>query len=175
MYKYRLRVYHETEVSTCTIYTPRATGQRCKLCGGRLIQSDIIPWATWLWQCIHGLATTALAIKGSCMYLATVQTIAAEWLGRIQCNDCKPTLFSVQLKHHPWYSEPQYYCHCVEKAGYKVAVSISTQRSQLAGFQLLFFQLLTKHPIAPPIIINIVRSAHYLCFSFIAGCIRKML
>ena len=44
----------------------------------------------------------------------------------------------------------------LEKAGLTPTVSISTRRSQL---QLLNFQLLTKHPIAPPTT-NAVSPAH---------------
>ena len=69
------RIYHEVEVST--IYTPKAAGPTSG-CVNRVWETDtewynrLVPWATWLWQHIHGLATTASAIKGSSVYPATV-------------------------------------------------------------------------------------------------------
>ena len=59
------------------IYTLRAAGQR--LCNH--VETDtkwynqLVPWATWTWQRIHGLATTVSAIKCLSVYLATVQSI----------------------------------------------------------------------------------------------------
>ena len=118
----------------------------------------LVPWATWPWQCIYGLATTASAIKGSNAYLATVQTIVLVTVLSIECDTRHWWLWAAvfcQTLASSWHSEPLYYHLCVEKAAHTVAVSFSTQ-SQL---QLLFFQLLTRHPIAPPTT-NAVRPAN---------------
>ena len=71
-HKYRL--YHEVEVSTW--FTHRG----CVNHVGTDTEwyNRLVPWATWPWQRIYGLATIALAIKGSSAYLATVQTIVAD-------------------------------------------------------------------------------------------------
>ena len=58
------------------------------------------------------------------------------------------TPFSVQLELLPWYSEPQYYRRCVQKAGHVIAVLISTRGSQSAAQFLL---LLTWQSFTQPI------------------------
>ena len=66
------RLYHEVEVSMW--FTHQGSEARG-------VETDtewynrLVPWATWLWQRIYDIATIAFAIKGSSMYLATIQTI----------------------------------------------------------------------------------------------------
>ena len=96
----KYRIYHNVEVSTGFAHRgPQARG-----CVNR-VETDtewynwLVPWTTWPWQRIHGLATTASAIKGSSACLATVQTIAAECCRsspKLDIDDRNPTLFSVQ-------------------------------------------------------------------------------
>ena len=75
---YRL---HTEEVQIFTRFTLlRAAGPRWwkKRRDWTKVCNRLVLWVTWPWQCIHGLATTASAIKGSSADIATVQTIAAE-------------------------------------------------------------------------------------------------
>ena len=85
--KYTCRLHTKEEVQVSTRFTLlRAAGprwwkkrrDRTKVC------NRLVLWATWPWQCIHGLATTASATKGSSADIATVQTIAAERYTNIQ-------------------------------------------------------------------------------------------
>jgi hypothetical protein len=114
-YKNMYRLHHEVQVSTG--FTHRGP----RLCKSRRDRTEwcnrLVPWATWPWQHIYGLATIASAIKGSSAYLhvATVQTIVVDrvdarhrWIvsrRRVQPNICsthtinagRPTHWSLAL------------------------------------------------------------------------------
>ena len=49
----------------------------------------LIPWATWSWQRIYGLATITSAMKGSSAYLAIVQTISRPCLIESDSRHCQ--------------------------------------------------------------------------------------
>ena len=132
------RLSHEVEVSTWLTHRgPEAQGCVTHIGTDTEWYNRLVPWATWPWQHIYGLATIAWSIKGSNVYLATVQTIVDHHLSSLtlDIDDSESTCFFLWLL--PWHSEPHYH-HCVQKAGHCVGlVSISTRSRQLCTAVLL--------------------------------------
>ena len=73
--------------------------------------NQLVPWATWPLQHIYGLATTALAIKGSRVYLATVQTITVDRCQSILMLDIDHSDATLFLSNSSFILDTQHY-HC---------------------------------------------------------------
>ena len=143
--RFMYRLYHEVEVSTWFTHRgPEARGCVNHVGTDTEWYNRLVPWATWPWQRIYGLATIASAIKGSSAYLATVQTVQIESDARYRADVpfSSDSSFFLDIQNH------NTIVAVYKRMAAVWPVSISTRRRQL---QLLIFKLLTRQSIAPPI------------------------